>query len=95
MQNSSWTAAQSVDELRMPKRIDLTVSGLRRSERIKAKNLAEAEATKWTAHVPFRNTVAKKPLGLFTILSFVSNVEMPNHQVRPHANTDRLMNRFE
>ena len=96
MQNSSWTAAQSVDELSMPKRIDLSVSGLRRSERIKALNLAETEAKKQTAHVPFINTATKKLLGLFTILSFVSNVEMPNHQVSPHATyTDRIIKRFE
>ena len=73
VQNSSWTAAQSVDELSMPKRIDLTVSGLRRSDRIKSINLAEAEAMKWTVHVPF-NTTAAKPLGVLP--SSMSNVEM-------------------
>ena len=73
MQNSSWTAAQSVDELSMPKRIDLIVSGLRRSDRIKSMNLAEAEAMKWTVHVPF-NTTAAKPLGVLP--SSMSNVEM-------------------
>ena len=79
---------QSVDKLHMPKRIDISVPGLRRSDQIKAKNLAEAEAKKQTQSIPVRNTAVKKLLGLFTILSFVSHVEIPNHQV---TYTDRII----
>ena len=68
----------------MPKRIDLTVSGLRRSDRIKSMNLAEAEAMKWTVHVPF-NTTAAKPLGV--LLSSMSNVEMQHWKAKPPSQT--------
>ena len=64
---------------------------LRENREAEAKSNAEAKV-----HVPYGAKVKKKILGLLTILSLVSNVTLPQHQVpQDETYTDGLIHRFE
>ena len=96
VQSINRTDTQSVDELKMPTRINLQEAGLRRSDRIRQKELASQSATATKAHVAFGTSITTKLLGLFTLFSFVSDMSMPSHQSSPNATMqDSLIQRFE
>jgi hypothetical protein len=89
--------SQSVDELTMPTLINLQESGLRRSARIRELREKEAQQNKNNkAHVRFGENVKKTTLALFTLISFVSLISMPRHQVNPNMTyTEVFMTRLE
>ena len=90
------------NKLRMPTKINLYESGLRRSPRLTELRKAEqstagqSKAKKRKAHVPYGTRVSKKVLGLLTIISLASEISLPKVQVSSNATlSDRIIKRFE
>ena len=94
---SPASTQDNLDELRMPTKINLYESGLRRSPRLTELREAEqSKAKKQKAHVPYGTRLSKKVLGLLTIISLVSEISLPKVQVSSNATlTDRIVRRFE
>jgi hypothetical protein len=89
---SEPSMAQSVDELRLPPRLNLRESGLRRSERIKALQ----QKAHNPAHVAWGTRTKRSVSALITLFSFVSHVTVPDHELPTHATlSDHMIKRFE
>jgi hypothetical protein len=73
--------AQSVDELRLPPRLNLHELGLRRSERIKALQ----QKAHNPAHIAWGTRTKRSVSTLITLFSFVSHVTVPDHELSTHA----------
>ena len=81
----------SNNHLKMPTKINLHTSGLRRSSRLK-----ESHNAKTKAHVQYGTRANKAILGLLTIISLVSKVSMPSHQRKSNETySERFVRRFE
>ena len=94
---SDQSTPHTVDELKLPPRINLRESGLRRSERIKALNETKTTPEHTPNHVrygarPLKNSI----IGLFTLFSFVNNMSVPHHQIESDAPMkDKMIAKFE
>jgi hypothetical protein len=83
---------QSVDELRLPPRLNLRESGLHRSERIKALQ----QNAHNPAHVAWGTRTKISMSALITLFSFVGHVTVPDHELPTHATlSDRIIKPFE
>ena len=77
----------------MPPRVNLHEAGLRRSERIRAKQSKEAKQKK--AHTTFGTRIFKS-IGLFALLSTVGEQTMPSHPLPNNATFfQRVVNRMD
>jgi hypothetical protein len=84
--------AQSVDELRLPPRLNLSESGLRQSERIKALQQKAHNPT----HVAWGTRTKRSVSALITLFSFVSHVTVPDHELWTHATlSGHMIKHFE
>ncbi len=84
--------AQSVDELKLPPRLNLCESGLHQLECIK---VLQQKAHKST-HVAWGTRTQISMSALITLFSFVSHVTVPNHELPTHATfSDHLTKHFE
>ena len=94
---STQSTPQTVDELKLPPRINLLESGLRRSERIKALNVNKTP----TEHKPSHVQYGAKPLtngiiGLFTLFLFANDMSVPHHKIDSDAPMkDKMIAKFE
>jgi hypothetical protein len=89
---SELLMAQSVDELRLPPRLNLRESGLRRLERIKALQ----QKAHNPAHVAWGTRTKKSVSALITLFSFVIHVTVPDHELPTHATlSDHMIKHFE
>ena len=80
-------------QLFMPPRVNLHEAGLRRSERIRAKQSKEAKQKK--AHTTFGTRIFKS-IGLFALLSTVGEQTMPSHPLPNNATFfQRVVNRMD
>ncbi len=70
-----------MDELKLPPRLNLRVSGLRRSERVK---VLQQKAHK-PAHVAWGTRTKRSMSPLITLFSIFSHFTVPDHELLTHA----------
>ena len=80
--NTTETTIGPSDDLKMPTRINLHEAGLRRSPRLMNGNKQKSKA-----HVTFGTKAKSKMLGLFTMISPVSSVILPQYQAGQNETT--------
>jgi hypothetical protein len=84
--------AQSVDELKLPPRLNLCEAGLHQLECVKALQQKAHDP----ANVAWGTRTKRSVLALITLFSFVSHVTVPDHELPTHATlSDHMMKRFE
>ncbi len=84
--------AQSVDELRLPPRLNLHELGLHWSECIKALQQKAHDP----AHVAWGTRTKRSVSAVITLFSFVSHVTVPDHELPTHATlSDHMIKCFE
>jgi hypothetical protein len=85
--------AQSVDELKLPPHLNLCKLGLRRSEHIIKALQQKAHDP---AHIAWDTRTKRSVSALITLFSFVSHVNIPDHELLTHATlSDHIIKRFE
>ncbi len=83
---------QSVNELKLPPRLNLCESGLHQSECVKALQ----QKAHNSAHVAWGTRTKRSVSALMTLFSFVSHVTVPDHELPTHATlSDHTIKRFE
>jgi hypothetical protein len=81
-----------VDELKLPRRLNLCESGLHQLERIKAIQQKAHES----AHVTWGTRTQRSVSALITLFSFVSHVTVPDHELPTYATfSDHVIKCFE
>jgi hypothetical protein len=83
---------QSVDDLKLPPRLNLRESGLRQSERVKALQ----QKAHGPGHIALGTRTKRYMSALITLFSFVGHVTVPDHELPTLATlSDHMIKRFE